>query len=78
MTLHIEVQDLLKVLDRAADQEKIFEAAMKLYAQLRWGRFDMIPNAQYKLRQEAEKYLDKWYQGQDWDDYLDDLTGSHD
>jgi len=78
MTLHIEIEDLCKVLDRAADQEKVFEAAMKLYAALRRGRFDSIPTAQYRLRQEAERYLGKWYQGQDWDDYLDQLTGSHD
>jgi hypothetical protein len=78
LTLHIEVQDLLKVLDKAADQEKVFEAAMQMYAMLRWGRYDNIPNAQFKLSQEAEKYLDKWYSLQGQEDYLDNLTGNHD
>lgn len=77
MTLQIEMQDLLKVLDKAADQEKVFEAAMALYAMLRWGRYDALPNAQWKLSQEAEKYLDKWHPGTDTqEDYLDDLTGN--
>ena len=74
MTLHIEIEDLFKVLDRAADQEKVFEAAMELYAALRWGRFDALPNTQFKLKQEAEKYLDKWYSLQGQEDYLDELT----
>jgi len=75
--MKIEIEDLFKVLDRAVDQEKVFEAAMYLYAQLRWGHYDQIPNAQRRLSRAVETYLDKYHPTQwDQEDYLDLLVAS--